>query len=245
MEANSDPSKWREYIKDNNNFSQKVPYDFKSISYKLRVAAENPDKLNPFYTLSAIYDFTKFFAQISSGLSMGFSDITTKAEQMRVKFEEYPDATDIQDLLYKEMQLGIYKLNGDNNKSLGHGSDNYSKYVSACRTFLRLLWFLEYLLDIFENVLKDDGKGPVKKILGNSYNKVLAPRHPFLVRKAVGIALTFSSAGNVAKTVKLVFEHPVYDNEAKNTIQQAINLMKIIWKGGHEFYEKNNLLGLE
>ena len=74
MEANSDPSKWREYIKDNNNFSQKVPYDFKSISYKLKVAAENPDKLNPFYTLSAIYDFTKFFAQISSGLSMGHNN---------------------------------------------------------------------------------------------------------------------------------------------------------------------------
>ena len=37
---------------------------------------------------------------------MGFSEITAKAEQMRVKFQECPDSTDIQDLLYKEIQLG-------------------------------------------------------------------------------------------------------------------------------------------
>ena len=91
----TDESKWREYIKDNNNFSQQVPFNFKSIYSKLEIASKNPDKLNPFYTLSAIYDFTKFFYHISTALSMGFSDITTKAEQMRTKFEEYPDSTDI------------------------------------------------------------------------------------------------------------------------------------------------------
>ena len=186
---------------------------------------------------------------------MGFSDITTKAEQMRVKFDEYPDATDIQDLLYKEMQLGIYKLNGDNNKKLGHGSDNYSKYVSACRTFLRLLWFLEYLIDIFENIvdytlveneeLKDDGKSAIKKILGNSYNKVLAPRHPFLVRKAVGLALTLSSAGNVENCVNLIFNYPKYDDEARKTIQETTELMKKIWNGGNEYYKKYKMLDLE
>ena len=72
MEAISDPSKWREYLKDDNNFSQDVPYDFKSIFGKLQKASETPDKLNPFYTLSSIFDFTKFFKQISSALSMGF-----------------------------------------------------------------------------------------------------------------------------------------------------------------------------
>jgi len=247
MERFSDPSKWRDYIKDNNNFNQQVPYDFKQIFYKLQRASETPKNLNPFYTISATYDFTKFFKEISSALSMGFSDITEKSEIMRQRFEQFPNATNIQDLLTKEMEFGnnIYKLNGDNNKILGHGNGQFSKYISATRTYLRLLWFMEYLIDVFESLLKDDGNGPIKKILGDSYNKVLAPHHPFLVRKAVGIALTFSSAGNVAKTVKLVFEHPVYDNEAKKTIQQTINLMKIIWKGGHEFYEKNNLLGLE
>ena len=240
-----DPSKWREYMENNENFSQKVPFDFKLVSFKLQKASESPEKLNPFYTISAIFDMTKFFNEISSALSMGFSDITEKCEIMREKFKAYPEATDIQNLLEKEMELKIHKLNRDNNSELGHGKDEYSNYISACRTFLRLLWFLEYLTDVFESVLKDDGNGPIKTILGNSYDKVLSPHHTFLVRKAVGLALLFSSAGNVAKIVELVFGYKTFDDEAKKGIQDTIDLMKKIWKGGHDFYEKNELLDLK
>ena len=245
MKETNDSSKWREYIKDDNNFSQDVPYNFKSIFSKLKVAAENPEKLNPFYTLSAVYDFTKFFSQISSALSMGFSDITKKANQMRKKFENYPEATDIQDLLSKEIELGINRLNGNNNSSLGHSEGKYAHYTSASRTFLRLLWFMEYLLDIFETVIKCQADSPVKKILGDSYSKVLGPRHSFLVRNAVSIALTFSSAGNVQEIVNLVFGIPEFNDEAKKTIQETIDLLKAIWNGGNEFYKQNNMLDLE
>ena len=244
MEA-SDPSKWREYLKDNNHFSQSIPFDFKVVSFKLQKASESPEKLNPFYTISAINDFTKFFKEISSALSMGFSDITEKCEIMREKFKTYPQATDIQNLLQTEMKLNIHKLNRDNNSELGHGSDQYKNYISACRTFLRLLWFLEYLTDVFESVLKDDGNGPIKTILGNSYNKVLAPHHSFLVKNAVALALMFSSAGTVTKTVELIFGYKEYNAQARKDIQDTIDLMKKIWKGGHYFYEKNQLLDLK
>ena len=236
---------WKEMLKDDNNFSQKVPFDFKSIFYKLQKASLTPQKLNPYYTLSSIFDFTKFFNEISSALSMGFSDITDKCGKMRQKFAAYPDATDIQNLLQTEINLNIHKLNGENNKKLGHGKDGYKDYVSACRTFLRLLWFLEYLIDVFENVVKDDGSGPIKTILSNSYDKVLAPHHTFLVRSAVGIALKFSSAGNVAKNVDIIFGIKEYNDEAKKIIRETIDLMKIIWKGGNDFYEKYELLDLE
>ena len=236
---------WKEMLKDDNNFSQKVPFDFKSIFYKLQKASLTPQKLNPYYTLSSIFDFTKFFNEISSALSMGFSDITDKCGKMRQKFAAYPDTTDIQNLLQTEINLNIHKLNGENNKKLGHGKDGYKDYVSACRTFLRLLWFLEYLIDVFENVVKDDGSGPIKNILSNSYDKVLAPHHTFLVRSAVGIALKFSSAGNVAKNVDIIFGIKEYNDEAKKIIRETIDLMKIIWKGGNDFYEKNELLDLE
>ena len=241
----SDSSKWREYMADDNNFDQKVPFDFKSISFKLKKAAKNPDDLNPFYTISAIYDFTKFFKDISSALSMGFSDITEKCEIMRKRFKEYPEVNTIQELCNKEIELDVHKLNGDNNKSLGHKKGKYAKYISGCRTFLRLLWFLEYLLDVFKNILKDDGDGKVKKILGNSYDKVLAPHHGFFVRKAVGVALSMSSAGNVSEIVSLVFGYEEYDEEARNTIKETSNLMEIIWKGGNQFYEKNDLLDIK
>ena len=236
---------WQELIKDDNNFSQTIPFDFKEITYKLKKASGTPDKLNPYYTISAIFDFTKFFKEISSALSMGFADITEKCGIMREKFNQYPQATDIQNLLQIEMKLNIHKLNGENNKKFDHGDDKYKDYISACRTFLRLLWFFEYLTDVFESILKDDGNGALKTILSDSYDKVLAPHHTFFVRKAVGIALTFSSAGNVAKNVKIIFGYDEYNEEAKHAIQSTVDLMKIIWKGGHDFYEKNDLLKLE
>ena len=240
-----DEINWKEMLKDDNNFSQKVPFDFKDIFSKLQKASKSPSNLNPYYTLSAIFDFTKIFKEISSALSMGFSDITEKCGKMRQKFNTYPDATGIQNLLQIEMNLNLHKLNGDNNKKLGHGKDEYKDYTSACRTFLRLLWFLEYLIDIFENVLKDDGTGAIKTILGNSYDKVLAPHHTFMVRKAVGFALMFSSAGNVAKNAKLIFGIDEFNDETKKIIKDTIDLMKIIWKGGNDFYEKYELLDLE
>ena len=244
MDAFSNPLNWREYIKDNSNFNQDLPFDFKSIFFKLQKASVTPDKLNPFYTISLIYDFTKIFKTISSALSMGFQDIVEKSNIMRQRFEEYNEVSNIQELLNKELEMGIHKLNGDNNKSLGHGKDKYSKYISACRTFLRLLWFLEYLTDAFENILKDDGKSTIKKILGDSYDRVLAPHHSFFVKKAVGVALSFSKSGSVASTIKLLFGYEEYNEEAKKTIQETVDLMKIISYGGYEFYEKNDLLGL-
>ena len=241
----SNSSNWREDLEDNNNFNQNIQFDFKIISFKLQKASETPNNLNPFYTLSAIYDFTKFFKNISSALNMGFSDITEKCELMRKRFTEYPDSTSIQDLCNKEIELNIYKLNGDNNKSLGHYDDEYSNYISGCRTFLRLLWFLEYLIDIFENMIKSEGNEEIKKILGNSYNKVLAPHHGFLVRKAVGVALSFSNAGSVSDIVKLVLGYDNFNDESKTVLKETNCLMKKIWNGGNEFYQENNLLDLQ
>ena len=241
----SNSSNWREDLEDNNNFNQNIQFDFKIISFKLHKASETPNNLNPFYTLSAIYDFTKFFKNISSALNMGFSDITEKCELMRKRFTEYPDSTSIQDLCNKEIELNIYKLNGDNNKSLGHYDDEYSNYISGCRTFLRLLWFLEYLIDIFENMIKSEGNEEIKKILGNSYNKVLAPHHGFLVRKAVGVALSFSNAGSVSDIVKLVLGYDDFNDESKTVLKETNCLMKKIWNGGNEFYQENNLLDLQ
>jgi len=248
MEKISDPTKWREYFKDDTNFNQEVPFDFKCLSFKLIKASENPEKLNLFYTISSIYDFTKIFEKISSALSLGFSDITKKSEIMRqLFFNNYQDAEDLQDLLTKEMNLGeeIYKCNGENNGPLGHGSDKYATYVSGCRTFLRLMWFLEYLIDIFEGLLKDDGKGSGKKIVRDSYDKVLSPHHRYLVRKAVGFAFMFSNTGNVASLVKLIFGYNEYNQEARDVIKSTIENMKKIWNAGNEFYKKNDLLNLE
>ena len=58
-------------------------------------------------------------------------------------------------------------------------------------------------------------------------------------------ALTFSRAGNVAHTVQLIFGYKEFNDEARKSVQETIDLMKIVWNAGNEYYKKNNLLGLE
>lgn len=182
---------WRDLLNDNKNFDQKVPYDLKKIEDNLKKAQAELTHFNPYYVLSPVYDFTKFFDKISSALSMGFKDITEKVDLMRKILKDYPEINDIQTLVEKEIALNIHKLTGDNNTKLCHKEDKYKKYISGSRTFLLLLWFMEFLIHIFRKLLQDDDKS-LKEILKGSYNEVLAPRHSGVVRTAVSVALTFS-----------------------------------------------------
>ena len=235
------PPSWRRSLFDDRNFSQSVPYDFRKIEMNLQKASENLNKLNPFHTLVSIYEFTKF----SSALSMGFQDITEKVMLMREIFRNREDADDIQSLLDIEIKEGIHELNGDNNQSLGFKNGEYKKYISACRTFLRLLWFMEYLIHICEKIVKEDEEYDFKKILSEAYNEVLSKRHPWLVRNAVNMALKFSSAGKVKKAIKIIFDYDSYTEEARDKIKGLIELMKKIWGAGNDYYEKHNILDLK
>lgn len=172
---------WRTLLNDDDNFNQQEPYNLSSILAKLDLV-NDLDHFNPFFLLSPIYDFTKIFGRISSALSMGFKDITEKVDLMRQIFKGYPDITNIQDLVLKEMELGIHELTGDNNEKKGHKNDQYKKYVSGARTFLRLLWFMEFLIRIFRRLVTDDKKS-LKDILQKAYDEVLSPRHSWLVRR--------------------------------------------------------------
>ena len=64
-----------------------------------------------------------------------------------------------------------------------------------------LLWFLEYLISVFTKAKRDDGNGSIKTYLSRGYNQVLAPRHTFLVRNDVRLALSFGG-GSTANAVK-------------------------------------------
>ena len=74
------------------NFSQKIPYDISKIESALTLASKDLSNLDPYFTLLAEYEFTKFFSQISA---MGFNDITSKVEKMREKFKEFPECKKI------------------------------------------------------------------------------------------------------------------------------------------------------
>lgn len=239
-----DTNNWKALLLNDANFDQKVPYDLNEIVKKMDIAVKDLTQLNPYYVLSPVYDFTKFFAKISSALSMGFSDITEKVEIMRKLYKEkYSDCNTIQELIEKEIKLGIHKLNGDNNDKHDHKKGNYKKYISGTRTFLRLLWFMEFLIHIFRKLLTETDLS-MKDILKNSYEEVLAPRHPWIVRTAVNAALTFSGTSK-NKAIEIIFHCKETTPEKNKKIKDVTEEFEKIWKAGHDYYEKNDLLGLE
>lgn len=237
-----DSSDWRVNLYNDKNFDQNVPYSLKKIEDKLQLVQKDLSHLNPFYVLSPIYEFTKFFASISTGLSMGFKDITQKVELMRKIFKQHPEIDNIQSLIEKEIQLNIHKLNGGNNSKHGHSTGEYKDYISGSRTFLRLLWFLEFLIHILKQLPCDD-KGSLKEILKNSYYEVLAPRHKWIVRQAVGVALTFSG-GTKKEALKIIFGYDDFTQEALNKIKEVTMNLEKVWNTGNSFYESKQILKL-
>ena len=175
---------------------------------------------------------------------MGFSDITKKVNQMRGKFRLYKDAENIQQLLGKEIALDIHRLNGQDNAKMGHKDDEYKNYHSACRIFLRLLWFMEYLITVFKKILNSK-ENSVKKILGSSYDEILSPRHTWLVRKAVGAAMFFSVSGTKDDIVKICFNVDANSKEGKDYILKITGLLEKIWKAGVDFYKQCNMLDIK
>ena len=237
-----DSSNWRKLLNDDKNFDQKVPYNLQLIEDKLSFAEIDLDNLNPYYVLSPIYDFTKFFAKISSGLSMGFKDITEKVNLMRKILQQHPEIETIQQLVEKEMKLDIHKLNGENNAKKGHSKGEYKHYTSGTRTFLRLLWFMEFLIHIFRKFEKVEKKS-LKDLLKDAYNEVLAPRHKWIVRQAVGMALAFSGSSK-REALKIIFGYEDFTEEAKAKIKEVADKLETVWKAGNDFYAQNKILKL-
>ena len=58
---------WRDLLNDDKNFDQKVPYDLKKIEDNMKKAQADLTHFNPYYVLSPVYDFTKFFDKIPRG----------------------------------------------------------------------------------------------------------------------------------------------------------------------------------
>jgi hypothetical protein len=193
MEGNTN---WRNDIKNDNYFDQKNAYDVDKIIRNFECCVNNLEKINPFEFLSGIYEFTKAFSILSSALSMGFSDITEKVQIWRNLFiESYTEDSinDLQALMTKEIELNIHPLNGENNSKLGFKKGNiYFKYVSGCRTMLRLSWFLNFVSQVLKKM--SENKLPFNTCIKNAYHEVLAPHHPWIVKTSVGVALGFASS---------------------------------------------------
>jgi len=189
-------TEWRSQIEDQKNFDTKSQFDYNKLFNHFEKVKADIEHINPYEFLAGTFEIMKGFMKLGSGISMGFSDISTKVERWRqVIIKDMPDKdlNDLQAYMDKEISLNIHTLNGDNNSDLGHKKKSqYHKYISGTRTLLRLNWFIHFISTILKNMLNTtDG---FSTCLKHAYTEVLAPHHSWLIKKSVGVAFSFATS---------------------------------------------------
>jgi hypothetical protein len=186
-----DSDSWKDNLFNDRYFNTKDPYSYDNVIKNLELVNTDLDNIKPFEFCQAVFEFTKAFATLGTAVSMGFSDITEKVQIWRDLFNIYTDSDSLQSVIDKEIDLKIIELNGENNKKKGHKKGTtYAKYSSGARTLVRLGWFLHFMHHMFVGLLTT--KDAFTKIIKKSYEVVLSPHHPWLVRQGASVALSFA-----------------------------------------------------
>jgi hypothetical protein len=235
---------WRKDMLNDNNFEQKTTFNYDLCVTLLEECCKDLDNLNPFLLLRPIWEITKGFRAISSALSVGFSDITSKVQVWRdILKTHYTEETSIQQVIEKEISLGIHECNGDNNSDKGHKKKTkYYEYCSGTRTLLRLTWFL----DFFNNILKHTMESPEKSFtdcIRAAYDTALGPHHPWLVRKASSVGIAFAPSKR-EKGMSFFFGKEAFDDDIKAKVTRWRESTTKLWQYIHKYYEDKKLLEL-
>jgi len=235
---------WKKEFFNNDNFEQNKPFNYDLCVTYFEEAAKDLNNLNPWFLFRAIWEITKAFKALSTALSVGFSDITSKVEVWRTIIKEnYSDCNTVQEVLEKELNLKIHELNGDNNSDFGHKKKTqYYTYVSGTRTLLRLTWFLDFFNSILKNSEVEKTKG-FNDCIRMAYDKALAPHHPWLVRKGAGIGISLAPSKR-EKAMNAFFGKETYDEEVQAKIRRWQEVTYKIWEKLYAYYETNKLLSL-
>lgn len=239
-----DSNDWKKEIIDDHNFEQKKEFDYQICIKHFDLVSQDLENLNPYHLLRPIWEITKAFKALSTALSVGFSDITSKVQVWRDNIKNfYPDCTSIQDVMKREIDLKIHELNGENNSKYGHKKKTpYYEYTSCTRTLLRLSWFLDFFNNIILNCCNKEDK-TFADCIKDSYEKVLAPHHPWLVRKGASVGISLAPSKR-EKAMKAFFGEEKWDDEVKLKIMGLSKSIEKVWSYIHNEYEKRGLLEL-
>lgn len=183
---------WKKELQNNLLFSQDIEYNYIKLLEYMKKTNENLNLINPLFFFLAVYEFTKALKILSTALKYAFSDITEKVEICRVIFRDFfPQFDNLQELMLYEISINLHSLNGDNNSDYGHKKKTkYYEYQSLTRTILRILWFLQYIFEMFKYIQTTNDK--LCDIMVKTYDEVLAPHHGWIIRKSAQIALGFA-----------------------------------------------------
>lgn len=147
----------------------------------------------------------KIVYTLGAAFSLASNDISLKTGITQKHADEYKDilkpSISLQSLVLHEMELKLERT-GDT-----------GAYVSAARSLVRLLWFLDYVSLLLSKLLEAEaaadaaaaaaeaataaGAKPaphkhqkeLRECASEAYEAALAPRHPWILRKTIGAAM--------------------------------------------------------
>jgi len=235
---------WMKDLLNDNNFEHKTEFSYDLCLTMFENCAKDLDNINIYYILRPIWEITKAFKSLSSALSVGFSDITSKVQVWRDNIKKYyPDAKSCQDIIEREISLKLQELNGENNSDKGHKKKTpYYEYTSCTRTLLRLSWFLDFFNNIMVNALTKTDKD-FSDCIKLAYEKALAPHHPWLVRKGASVGMSFAPSKR-EKAMKSFFGVEKWDDDTKEKCKKLAGAVETVWKKVYEIYDSKKLLEL-
>jgi hypothetical protein len=136
-----------------------------------------------------LFEFTKLFRVIGGIMSTAESDVTSKVDIMRTNLKKCPlDPKPIGFKAFVEWEISqkLHELNGDD------GAKSDKRYCSTARTLLRQMWFMTYLLTIFQGLADDvSGKIPrsASELFKLAYTEAFGENHGFMLRQAAKVAI--------------------------------------------------------
>lgn len=241
---NFDNLDWKKEILDDNNFEQKTEFNYELCVALFEECCKDLDNLNPYLLLRPIWEITKAFRALSTALSVGFSDITSKVEVWRTIIKNnYTTENTIQEIIETEINLNIHELNGENNSDKGHKKKTkFYGYTSGTRTLLRLTWFLDFFSNIIKNCFEMTDKSFTDCVRA-AYDKALAPHHPWLVRKGASLGISFAPSKKEKGMLYFVGKES-FDEDVQNKLKRWRACTLKLWEYLHNYYAEKKLLEL-
>lgn len=198
-----------------------------------------PD-LQPEAFTGAMLEFVKIFNVIGSAIAFAFKDITSKVAIIKRNYTIFPEVKGgLISFVEHEEKLKLQRLNGENPKEAPDAK--YKNYESTSRTLLRLMWFFDFITNIFDN-LERNRTMKVSDCCKKAYDESLGPHHPLAVRMAAKTAMSFTPSRE--KFLKELFPENLTEDEKYQAFKQCIETMTPVREFLWNYYGEHKLKDL-
>eukprot|EP00741_Cyanophora_paradoxa_P016126 tig00000042_g15567.t1 len=153
-----------------------APFSTKALVAKMRAAQPRGDEVPLVEFVAAMREIGKVFDMLGSAFGFVKKDITEKTGAVWDAYSQNPGKfTTMQSMMNWEKANGRWE------------GEFRSKKRNATRHSVRLRWLLEFMM-IFCANLANPGMSS-NQCVGDAYKRALEPHHPWVIRKAVGLAV--------------------------------------------------------